>query len=245
MAAVRVGVPWPARGHTPRQVHPGAIASTAATLAAMSIGASIRKLLGPATDPVARLYRTFYIDLDDFGRTLSRFGPARRVLEVGCGDGHLTERIVREFPDAHVVGIDIADNPGQLYAGDRASVTFEQITSSELAQREPGSFDLVITNDVLHHIPAELRSGVLGDMRKLLTPDGTIVVKDWVRGRNPASIAAYMSDRYMTGDRIEFFESRDAFNDCVQTGCGPVVVVAEGRVPPRKNNIFVALRPVW
>ena len=64
----------------------------------MTVGGRLRQLLGPATDPVARWYRKWYVDLDDFGRTLSRFGPVERVVEVGCGDGHLTERIVAEMP---------------------------------------------------------------------------------------------------------------------------------------------------
>jgi len=29
----------------------------------------------------------------------------------------------------------------------------------------------------------------------------------------------------------------------VEDGCAPVEVIGEGRVPPQRNNIYVALRP--
>jgi len=34
--------------------------------------------------------------------------PRPRILEIGCGTGHLTERLVRHFPGAHILATDIA-----------------------------------------------------------------------------------------------------------------------------------------
>ena len=208
----------------------------------MTVGGRLRQLLGPATDPVARWYRKWYVDLDDFGRTLSRFGPVERVVEVGCGDGHLTERIVAEMPGADVVGIDIAVDPGRLYRGDASRVTFERTTAGDLARREGAAFGLVVLSDVLHHVAVDQRQGVLADARALVRPGGHLVVKDWIAGKNPASVAAWLSDRYITGDRIQFFPDRADFVRSVSGACAPDAIVAEGRVPPRRNNVYIAMR---
>ncbi len=34
--------------------------------------------------------------------------PRPRILEIGCGTGHLTERLARHFPGAHILATDIA-----------------------------------------------------------------------------------------------------------------------------------------
>jgi SAM-dependent methyltransferase len=204
---------------------------------------ALRKIFGPATDPAIRWYRHWWVDLEDFGRTLSRFGPVDRALEIGCGDGHLTECIVNEMPATHVTGIDIAAGPGNLFRGDRARVTFESMTAGDLARRQPASFGLVVLCDVLHHIPLDLQNTVLADARALVATGGHLVIKDWVVGKNPASVSAWLSDRYITGDRIKYFDDRAALVDLVTRACAPATVVAEGRVPPRWNNLYVALRP--
>jgi SAM-dependent methyltransferase len=207
----------------------------------MSVGSALRNVLGPATDPVARLYRRWYIDLDDFGRTIGRLGPVGRAVEVGCGDGHLTERLAAELPTAEILGIDVADQPGRLYHGDTTKVRFEQITAQDLASREPASFDLVVLSDVLHHVDVEHRRPLLAAVCSLVAPGGHFVCKDWIRGRNPASVASWLSDRYITGDRIVLFRDREEFVEAISTACNGRPIVAEGRVPPRWNNLYLVV----
>jgi len=184
------------------------------------------------------------VDLADFGRSLSHLSPVRRVLEVGCGDGYVVEQLVAQFPQADIVGIDIADTPGRMYRGDRSRVRFEQISTGALLESGGAAFDLVVLSDVLHHVPVDQRQALLADVRALTVPGGHVAIKDWLAGRNPASMAAYVSDRWISGDRPHFFRDRTDFFDTVTRGCGSVDVIGEGRVPPRSNNIFVTLRAV-
>ena len=134
------------------------------------------------------------------------------------------------------MGIDIADDPGRLYRGDASRVTFERTTAGDLARREGAAFGLVVLSDVLHHVAVDQRQGVLADARALVRPGGHLVVKDWIAGKNPASVAAWLSDRYITGDRIQFFSDRADFVRSVSGACGPDAIVAEGRVPPRTQQ---------
>jgi 2-polyprenyl-6-hydroxyphenyl methylase/3-demethylubiquinone-9 3-methyltransferase len=198
-------------------------------------------VLGPWTDPVARFYRHWYIDLDDFGRTLSRLGPAARALEIGCGDGHLTEQLAARFPTADVVGIDVADEPGRLYKGRREGVTFRQTTAEELAAREAEAFDLVVLCDVLHHVPPPERPGLVRAAGRLTRRGGALVVKDWERGRDVGTLASYVSDRYITGDAVRFFPP-GGLEAVIREARPDDLIVGEGRVPPRWNNLYLVVR---
>lgn len=202
---------------------------------------ALRKAFGPARDPVTRWWRHWWVDLEDFARTVSRFGPFSRAVEIGCADGYLTECLVAEMPEIEVTGIDI-QRPGSFYREDPTRATFERITARELASREGGSFELAVLCDVLHHVPTDERVSVLADSLALVAPGGYLVVKEWIEGKNPASIGAWLSDRCIAGDRIKFVADRASFIELLTTACPAATIVAEGRVPPRWNNLYLALR---
>ena len=80
---------------------------------------------------------------------------AKRVLDVGCGGGILTESMA--FKGARVLGIDLADKSlkvarlHQLESG--AKLEYECISAEDLAAREPASFDVVTCMEMLEHVP--------------------------------------------------------------------------------------------
>lgn len=43
-------------------------------------------------------------------RRCDRNGKVRRVLEIGCGTGFLTERLIRCYPDACLTAVDLSEN---------------------------------------------------------------------------------------------------------------------------------------
>ena len=75
----------------------------------------------------------------------------RRILEVGVGEGHVTERLGERFPGVPVIGVDL---PDEELAGDwRAAglvCLFGDATRLPLPDH---SFDLVLAIEVLEHIP--------------------------------------------------------------------------------------------
>jgi 2-polyprenyl-6-hydroxyphenyl methylase/3-demethylubiquinone-9 3-methyltransferase len=204
------------------------------------LGQRLRGVLGPATDPVARWYRHWYVDLESFGRSLGRLGTVATVLEIGAGDGHLCEQLAARFPDATVLGIDVAAEPGRLYRGRTEGVTFEQRAASELAATGR-AFDLVVLCDVLHHVAPEDRTGLVRTARRLVAPGGWLAVKDWERGRDLGTLASKLSDTYVTGDDVSFFPT-GGLERLLTDGCPGDVIVAEGRVPPRRNNQYFVVR---
>ena len=165
----------------------------------VSIGRSVRARLGRFEAPVSDLYRRQFIDLDACAQSLSGIVDATSILEVGCGDGQMATRLLVAFPDARYVGIDVAPEVGHLYDGDPGRASFRSIDSRSYSHAADERFDLVVVVDVLHHVPPDARGALLDDVRALTTPGGHFVLKDWVRSRSIAHLAAWSSDRLITG----------------------------------------------
>lgn len=81
--------------------------------------------------------------------------PGKRVLDVGCGGGILSESMSTRGAD--VLGIDLADKPlrvAQLHALESgARVRYRPVSAEELAEEAAASFDVVTCMEMLEHVP--------------------------------------------------------------------------------------------
>jgi 2-polyprenyl-6-hydroxyphenyl methylase/3-demethylubiquinone-9 3-methyltransferase len=79
----------------------------------------------------------------------------KRVLDVGCGGGILSEAMAGL--GAEVTGIDLSDQALQVaqlhLLESKANVTYRKAAVEELAREQPASFDVVTCMEVLEHIP--------------------------------------------------------------------------------------------
>ena len=207
----------------------------------MTPGALVRRILPEHLErTVADAYRDAFVNLDDLARTIGSLGRFRRIIEVGCGEGALSSRLVRTT-EARILGIDIAPNPGRGYTGDRAQATFRSQRVEDLLA-EGATADLVVLSDVIHHVPVAERPAFLRSCRRLLAPGGLLVVKEWERRGNVFHALAYGSDRYVSGDRTVSFLTRDELLALLTEADDGLSVVCEARIPPRRNNLLVGLR---
>lgn len=189
---------------------------------------------------MADAYRDAFVDLDDLARTIGSLGRFERGVEVGCGEGALTTRLTRTT-DATFVGIDIAPSPGGGYRGDPGRATFRSQRVEDLVA-EGVTFDLVVLSDVIHHVTQAGRVSFLRHCRALVAPGGLLAVKEWERRTNAFHALAYGSDRYVSGDRTVSFLDRDELVGLLSVAAGDLTIVCETRIPPRRNNLLVALR---
>jgi 2-polyprenyl-6-hydroxyphenyl methylase/3-demethylubiquinone-9 3-methyltransferase len=200
-------------------------------------------MFGPYERQISEAYRSIYIDIDAFVELIRQWKPtANNILEVGCGEGAVTQRLNASYPDAKITAIDITPRVGRLYLGSTDKVRFIQCGVQEIAERESGQFDLVVLSDVLHHVPIELRQGLLDAIRIALAPNGTFVFKDWQRNFAPIHWLCYASDRWLTGDRISYM-TRDEMRERLASSFGAPSLVGEARVGPWWNNIATLIRP--
>ena len=80
----------------------------------------------------------------------------KRVLDVGCGGGILSDAMARKGAD--VLGIDLASKAlkvAQLHAleANTTSVQYREIAAEALALELPGHFDMVTCMEMLEHVP--------------------------------------------------------------------------------------------
>jgi SAM-dependent methyltransferase len=209
----------------------------------MKIGPFIRKMFGPSERDISAAYRSLYLDIDAFVELVRRWDPtAQRILEVGCGEGAVSERLCAAYPGAKLTAIDVTSNIGRLYQGPVNGVRFIQCEVKELPAAESELFDLVVLCDVLHHVPAHARLPLLEAMRARLAPGGNFIFKDWERSNTPIHWLCYASDRWLTGDRIAYM-TREEMRQLLAAAFGQVSLVAETRVSPRWNNLAIRVRP--
>jgi 2-polyprenyl-6-hydroxyphenyl methylase/3-demethylubiquinone-9 3-methyltransferase len=109
----------------------------------------------------------------------------KKVLDVGCGGGILTEALA--YRGADVTGIDMGEAPlavaklHSLEAG--VEVNYRQCTAEQLAEEEPGSYDIVTCLEMLEHVPDP--SSVISACAKLAKPGGDLFFS--TLNRNPKS----------------------------------------------------------
>ena len=207
----------------------------------MRPGPFIRRMFGPYEHAITEAYRRIFVDLDDLARLIREWTPVpQRILEVGCGEGAMTERLVRSFPATAITAIDIAPNIGRLFIGPRSNVTFRQVTAKRIAEHSPSSFDVVLLADVMHHVPHGERGCLLDDIKHAMTPDGKLVFKDWLISLSPIHWLCGGSDRYLTGDSVSYFTMEEA-ESLLISSFGEGAIRARSRVRPWQNNFAFLL----
>lgn len=96
----------------------------------------------------------------------------RRLADIGCGGGLLSEAMARA--GARVTGIDMAGKPlavARLHQIESAlDIDYRRATAEQLAEEQPGEFDVVCCMEMLEHVPDP--SSVVAACFTLLRPGG-------------------------------------------------------------------------
>lgn len=114
---------------------------------------------------------------------LARIMKGESVLDVGCGTGTLAIAAKRRVgPTGAVHGVDAS--PEMLARADRkarnaaAEVFFRNATAEALPF--PGAqFDVVLNTVMLHHLPQKTRTQCVSEIRRVLKPDGRVLIIDF------------------------------------------------------------------
>lgn len=122
----------------------------------------------------------------------AQLGSGLRVLEIGTGTGNLALLAKRLYPEAEIVGFD--PDPKALARARRKAlhkgwdVRFEQGFAEDLPYPD-GSFDRVFSSFMLHHVSADARTDTLRQVRRVLSPTGSLHLADFVGApRSPHAI---------------------------------------------------------
>jgi ubiquinone/menaquinone biosynthesis C-methylase UbiE len=155
----------------------------------------------PATEANARQFVAQYgadfmmaqLERNQFVRFRTEFvfdrlaGMARdrnyRILDFGCGTGHSLDALLDRFPNASLVGADIASQDLDMLRSwlpdvDRARIELIEIQDPAKLDQLDGSFDLINLNAVFEHLlPAERRT-LLPELWRKLASNGRLVLTE-------------------------------------------------------------------
>ncbi len=141
-------------------------------------------------------------------------GTPRRVLDLACGPGSITSRVLDRFPAASVVAVDIdpvlLDLARDAFADDaRVSVVSRQLASADWTDGLAAGFDAVLTATAMHWFPPDALTGVYAGVARLLRSGGIFANADHFPIAEPVLRAA--------GDRLHEHELRKAFASGVES----------------------------
>jgi len=147
-----------------------------------------------------------------FVRRLSELGAYGRVLDIGCGPGHIPVLLCETLPEVHVVGVDLADHMLRYAEAKRrdsvhaARLAFQRCDAKGLPFPS-ASFDTVCSNTILHHIPDP--RPFLREAARVLKPGGVLLIRDlmrpWSQGRVAELVALHAGGG--TADQQELFRA--------------------------------------
>ncbi|HEY8370520.1 MAG TPA: class I SAM-dependent methyltransferase [Thermodesulfobacteriota bacterium] len=108
--------------------------------------------------------------------------PGHRVLDIGCGTGTLVVWIKQRHPEVDVAGLD--PDPKALARArrkaERAGVSVRLDRGFADALPYPAAaFDRVFSAFMLHHLEADEKVRALGEVRRVLVPDGVLHLVDF------------------------------------------------------------------
>jgi ubiquinone/menaquinone biosynthesis C-methylase UbiE len=141
---------------------------------------------------------------------LARMGDlnGRKILDVGCGTGTLAMLLKKAHPGAEVVGLDgdaqilgIARSKARSHGLD---IQFDEGMSFELPYPD-GSFDVVVTTLMLHHLDRDAKTRTAVEMNRVLRSGGWMYGLDFAEPRGPIGRAIRPALRHLerVGDNLD------------------------------------------
>ncbi|MGW4755787.1 class I SAM-dependent methyltransferase [Streptomyces chartreusis] len=137
-------------------------------------------------------------------------GPAPRVLDLACGTGSITARLLARFPEATSTGVDL--DPALLaiaegtFAGDeRVSFVTADLKDPHWTAKLPhDSYDAVLTATALHWLQREPLAALYGRVAELVRDGGVFMNADhMIDDSTPRINAAERAQRHARMDQAK------------------------------------------
>ena len=188
----------------------------------MSIGSASRAILGEKLFQVAgTVYRRIFFDANDFVECTTDIFSKGICLDIGGGDGFLTNRLLSAHPELVVTLVDPTPNCGTWVSKENSSrfTLHPNKTTNDLLPEQAGIYDSAILADVVHHVMPKDRTELLKQAFEMLKPGGTLLIKE-IEPRGMRSKLAYLADVYISRDPIVYFISQELLLDLIKEVLG-------------------------
>ncbi|MBV8735731.1 MAG: class I SAM-dependent methyltransferase [Alphaproteobacteria bacterium] len=109
-----------------------------------------------------------------------RLGRPPQLLDLACGTGVFLREVKGNWPRLHVTGLDLS--PHYLAVAERTLAAWSRVRLVEGAGEAmpfgDGEFDIVTCIYLFHELPPRVRRRVVGEIRRVLRPGGTLILVD-------------------------------------------------------------------
>jgi SAM-dependent methyltransferase len=179
---------------------------------------------------------------------------ARRVLDFGCGCG----RVIRHWSDRTATEWYGSDLNERLVAWCRNHLTFGRFEVNGLTpplRYDAAFFDAIYAISVLTHLDEDLQERWLGELRRILDPDGALLVTThgdaWLDGLDDREQARYRggsmvvrSSQALGSNLCESYHPPAYFRAVAGRFFGEVRHLPQGTPAQRAQDMWVLRRPL-
>lgn len=127
---------------------------------------------------------------------LARVETGETVLDVGCGTGSLAIAAKNQVgDDGQVSGIDASPEMIARATSKAAKAGVDVSFRTAVAEALPfadATFDVVLSTLMLHHLPRKVREQCLKEIRRVLKPEGRVLVVDFGTPQDKSRFFAHL-----------------------------------------------------
>jgi SAM-dependent methyltransferase len=116
---------------------------------------------------------TYHLAYRDLPAILAQHVTGTRALDFGCGTGRST-RFLGKL-GFNVTGVDVSEDMLRIARSIDPCGDYRLVPRDNFDEFDVGAFDLVLSAFTFDNIPGASKARIFSDLRKLLTPIGTIV----------------------------------------------------------------------
>jgi len=102
-----------------------------------------------------------------------------KIIDLGCGTGNLTQRILAAYPGARITCVDMAENMLKMARVKLKNKTKLSFWSGDIRNFDySGRYEAIVASMVLHHIDKKEKPGFYRKLRRALAKGGVFNVVD-------------------------------------------------------------------
>jgi SAM-dependent methyltransferase len=117
--------------------------------------------------------RRFQTTLNLLTGVFPNSGEGLRILDLGCGEGHITEAIRCKWPRAELCGFDYSLTAIEIARQRYPSIDFAVADAYDIPYG-PATIDATVMNNLWEHLPDPMR--LLDQIRRVLKPGGYVII---------------------------------------------------------------------